>query len=146
MKRDIAVRGGWDRLRYTLAFEGLLVIVMGTGLALLFEREMTDTGALALVLSLKAMVITFIYNHVYDRVDVRRGRVPTERSAAGRVVHARYGFWDRAGKRQRPDSRRTWMAALRPSASRSYPPSRQETTRPSACLSASSTICSVIQA
>jgi uncharacterized membrane protein len=88
MEGAIAIRGGWDRLRYTLTFEGLLIGLLAPALGFFFERGVADTGALALVISVKAILINYIYNFVYDRVDVHRGRVPTERSAKGRIVHA----------------------------------------------------------
>ena len=88
MKGEIVIRGGWDRLRYTLTFEGLLIAILAPTLAFLFKRNVADTGALALVLSLKAMLSTYIYNYVYDRIDVHYGRVPTERRMTGRIVHA----------------------------------------------------------
>jgi uncharacterized membrane protein len=59
--------------------------------SLLFERDLTVTGSLALVLSIEAMLINLIYNHVYDRVDAHYGRVPTERKPIGRIIHA-FGF------------------------------------------------------
>ncbi len=88
MQGEIAIRGRWDRLRYVLAFEGLLIVMLAPLLAFLFDREVTDTGALALVLSLMAMVLNYVYNAVYDRVDVHYGRVPTERKPIGRMIHA----------------------------------------------------------
>ena len=88
VKGEIVIRSGWDRLRYTLAFEGLLIGIFAFLLAFLFEREVSDTGALAILLSLKAMLVAYIYNYFYDRFDARHGRVPTERTVDRRMVHA----------------------------------------------------------
>ena len=82
------VRTGRDRLRYTCIFESLLVIILAPVGALVFERHVFDIGLLSLVLSLKAMVLNLVYNGLYDLIDVRAGRVPTERSVLGRVMHA----------------------------------------------------------
>jgi uncharacterized membrane protein len=40
------------------------------------------------MLSVIAMVVSVIYNDLFDRVDARDGRVPTERALKGRVIHA----------------------------------------------------------
>lgn len=88
MATDIVIRTGLDRLRYALLFEGLLVVLLSIAMTLLFDRSLIDMGALSVVLSLIALIVNFIYNYVYDKFDVRLGRVPTERLRAGRIVHA----------------------------------------------------------
>ncbi len=88
MATDIVIRTGLDRLRYAVLFEGLLVAIFSAAMILLFERGLLDMGAFSLTLSLIALVINFVYNSIYDRIDARYGRVPTERSPAARVVHA----------------------------------------------------------
>lgn len=88
MKSAIVVRGGWDRVRYALIFEGILIVLFGAAMSLVTGHDMLDTGGLALVLSILALVTNLVYNFVYDRVDVAFGRVPTERTRMGRVVHA----------------------------------------------------------
>ncbi|MDJ0750208.1 MAG: PACE efflux transporter [Woeseiaceae bacterium] len=88
MATDIVIRTGLDRLRYAVLFEGLLVVIFSIAMFLLFERSLLDMGAFSVALSSIALVINFVYNLTYDRVDVRYGRVPTERSRAGRIVHA----------------------------------------------------------
>jgi len=87
-KPAIAVRGGWDRIRYALIFEGILIVLFGAAMALVTGRDMLDTGGLAVALSILALVTNLLYNFVYDRIDVAFGRVPTERSRMGRVAHA----------------------------------------------------------
>ena len=91
MATDIVIRTGLDRLRYALMFEGLLVAIFSVAMFLLFERGLLDMGAFSVTLSLIALAVNFIYNSVFDRIDVRYGRVPTERSRGGRIVHA-FGF------------------------------------------------------
>jgi uncharacterized membrane protein len=88
MSNKIVIRSGLDRLRYAVMFELVLVATFGVALSYLFERAATDTVALAAVLSTKALIINLIYNNIYDRVDARHGRIPTERTLLGRAIHA----------------------------------------------------------
>lgn len=43
--------------------------------AAFFDKSLSDIGLLGLVLSLKAMIISLIYNRLFDHLDARRGRV-----------------------------------------------------------------------
>ena len=88
MATDIVIRSGLDRLRYALLFEGLLVVIFSISMFVIFERSLLDMGAFSVALSLIALVINFVYNFIYDRIDVRYGRIPTERSRSGRMLHA----------------------------------------------------------
>lgn len=88
MSSTIIVRSGWDRVRYAMIFEFFLVIAVGAALALVAEQSLLESAGLALVLSLIAMLASVIYNELYDRMDVHYGRIPTERSWRGRVLHA----------------------------------------------------------
>ena len=88
MTTDIVIRTGLDRLRYAVLFEGLLVAIFSIAMFLMFERSLLDMGAFSVVLSLIALAVNFVYNFIYDQVDVRYGRIPTERSRVGRIVHA----------------------------------------------------------
>ena len=88
MQSTIVTRSGWDRIRYTSLFEAILHDAMGAALAMLSEQSMLETGALAIILSVIAMIVSVVFNEVYDRVDARYGRVPTERSFMGRALHA----------------------------------------------------------
>lgn len=87
-KPQIIVRSGWDRIRYAVIFETLLVICFGIALAWQSSFSFLETGPLAVMLSVIAMVVSVIYNDLFDRVDARDGRVPTERALKGRVIHA----------------------------------------------------------
>ena len=88
MATDVVVRTGLDRLRYALLFEGILVALFSVIAALLFDRSLLSMGALSIALSLVALAINLGYNYLFDRLDVRNGRIPTERSRQWRVVHA----------------------------------------------------------
>jgi len=88
MATDIVIRTGFDRLRYALLFEGILVVLFTTTMVLLFDGDLSSMGALSVVLSLVALATNFVYNYVYDSFDVRYGRIPTERSLQGRILHA----------------------------------------------------------
>lgn len=88
MSTEIIIRSGWDRLRYTLLFELILVSSSTAIIALILDRDVLDTGYFALLLSLIAMVTNYLYNYAFDRYDVSQGRIPTERSIKYRVIHA----------------------------------------------------------
>ena len=88
MATEIVIRTGLDRLRYALMFEGLLVAIFSVAMFVMFERGLLDMGAFSVTLSLIALAVNFIYNSIYDRIDVRFGRIPTERSRGWRIVHA----------------------------------------------------------
>lgn len=88
MSTKINIRTGKDRLRYTCLFEGLLIVILAPLGALVFEKQVMDVGLLAVILSLKAMLLNLIYNWFFDQFDVRAGRVPTQRSFVHRILHA----------------------------------------------------------
>ena len=88
MQNKIAIRTGKDRLRYTCAFELCLLLILAPAGAIVFDRHLFDIGLLSILLSLKAMVLNLIYNWVFDLLDVRAGRIPTQRSIKGRILHA----------------------------------------------------------
>jgi len=69
-------------------FELTLIFVLAPIGAFVFDRHLFDIGLLSVVLSLKAMVINLIYNWVFDLLEVRAGKIPTQRSFGGRIVHA----------------------------------------------------------
>ncbi|WP_133485662.1 PACE efflux transporter [Aliiroseovarius marinus] len=85
---DTPMRTGRDRLRYTISFELLLMALLVPVGAIYFDKALHEIGALGLILSLKAMAINLVYNWVFDRVDARAGRISSDRSAIGRIMHA----------------------------------------------------------
>lgn len=88
MSGKVAMRSGRDRLRYTVTFELLLMAVLIPAGALFFHKPLTEIGVLSAVLAGKAMAINLVYNWLFDHVDARAGRVSSERSQVGRVLHA----------------------------------------------------------
>jgi uncharacterized membrane protein len=82
------MRSGRDRLRYAVSFELLLMALLVPAGAVFFEKPITEVGVLGLVLAVKAMVLNLIYNWVFDRVDAKAGRVSSQRSTRGRILHA----------------------------------------------------------
>ncbi len=84
----VRIRGGLDRLRYAVLFEFILIVLMGVALSALSDRSFFDTGMLAAILSVIAVVVALLYNYARDRIDAHFGRVPTERSTPGRIAHA----------------------------------------------------------
>ena len=64
------LRTGRDRLRYTIAFEALLVAMLIPAGAVYFDKPLASVGVLGAILSLKAMAIGLLYNWVFDRIEV----------------------------------------------------------------------------
>lgn len=77
-----------DRLRYTISFEVTLMAMLIPVGAAFFDTSVAEIGLLGVVLSLKAMVLNLVYNWVFDRIDARSGRISSERSHLGRILHA----------------------------------------------------------
>ncbi len=88
MSETVVMRTGRDRLRYTLSFEASLMLILVPVGAAFFDKGLLDIGLLGLVLSLKAMLVGLVYNWLFDRFDARAGRISSDRSTLGRIVHA----------------------------------------------------------
>lgn len=88
MPTNVVLRSRKDRLRYTTTFEALLMAILIPVGSLFFDKAMTDIGLLGVVLSTKAMLLNLIYNWAFDRIDARAGRIASERSHIGRILHA----------------------------------------------------------
>lgn len=88
MEQKVVVRNGMDRLRYVIMFELLLVAGLVPLGALVFQQPIHNIGLLAAILSLKAMLVSLLYNWAFDQIDARAGRVSSQRSLIGRIVHA----------------------------------------------------------
>lgn len=88
MSDKVALRSGKDRLRYTISFELLLMAILVPAGAALFDKPIAEIGVLGAVLAGKAMLLNFFYNWIFDKVDARAGRVASERSHFGRILHA----------------------------------------------------------
>ncbi|MGI9356527.1 MAG: PACE efflux transporter [Rhizobiaceae bacterium] len=88
MSNTIALRSGKDRLRYTMTFEVSLMAFLVPAGAIFFDKGLADIGLLGLVLSVKAMLVSLLYNWAFDRFDARSGRISSDRSPFGRGAHA----------------------------------------------------------
>lgn len=88
MNQPIITRTPLDRLRHALMFEALLLTLLAPMMSLMLNKDIVDVGMLSVVLSIKAMLINPVFNYFFDRFDVSRGKVPTERTLAGRIIHA----------------------------------------------------------
>ena len=88
MKKVINVRTGKERLRFSCIFELFLLILLAPMGAYVLDKQILDVGVLAIVISLKAMLLNLVYNWFFDRFDVRAGRIPTERTIPRRIMHA----------------------------------------------------------
>ncbi|KIC12070.1 hypothetical protein RA19_05125 [Leisingera sp. ANG-M1] len=82
------MRTAKDRLRYTISFELLLMAILVPVGAAFFDKPLSDIGLLGVVLSVKAMLLNLVYNWVFDKADAKAGRVSSERSTLGRLLHA----------------------------------------------------------
>ncbi len=88
MSEKVALRSGRDRLRYTISFELLLMAILVPAGAAFFDKPIAEIGLLGAILAGKAMLINLVYNWVFDKIDARSGRVASERSHLGRILHA----------------------------------------------------------
>ena len=88
MSTTVALRSGKDRLRYSISFELTLMVFLIPAGAAFFEKSLTDIGLLGLALSLKAMLVSLVYNWAFDHLDARNGRISSDRTPVGRVLHA----------------------------------------------------------
>lgn len=88
MSDTATLRSGKDRLRYSIAFEAILLTFLIPAGAVFFDKGLADIGALGLMLALKAVVVSLIFNWAFDRFDARRGRVSSDRTPVGRILHA----------------------------------------------------------
>ncbi len=82
------LRTGRDRLRYTITFEVTVMATLIPAGAAFFDKSLADIGLLGVVLAFKAMAISFVYNWIFDLIDGRYGRISSERSHIGRILHA----------------------------------------------------------
>ena len=88
MSNTVTLRSGKDRLRYSITFEISLMAFLIPAGAAFFDKGLADIGLLGLILSLKAMLVSLLFNWVFDQLDARRGRVSSDRTPLGRVLHA----------------------------------------------------------
>lgn len=75
-----------DRIRHTLMFEGVAVVLSTVIAALVLDNSVAEIGTLAIALSLVAMAWNYAYNLWFDRW--QHHTPPNKRSVKMRVVHA----------------------------------------------------------
>lgn len=88
MSKTVTLRTGKDRLRYAIIFEATLLAFLVPAGAAFFDKGLGDIGFLGLVLSSKAMLVSVLYNWLFDRIDAKAHRVSSDRSTVGRILHA----------------------------------------------------------
>lgn len=88
MSTEVVLRSGKDRLRYTVSFELLLMIFIIPAGTFFFDKPVAEIGVLGVALSVKAMVLNLVYNRLFDQFDAKAGRISSQRSHLGRILHA----------------------------------------------------------
>ena len=88
MANKVKLRPLTDRIRYTVIFEMILLIMLVPAGMAFYDKDFFDIGLLGVILVLKAMIINVIYNWIFDRIEARTGRVASDRPHKLRVVHA----------------------------------------------------------
>lgn len=88
MSNKVVLRSGKDRLRYAISFELLLMAILVPVGAAFFDKPLAEIGLLGAVLAGKAMLLNLVYNWVFDKIDARAGRIASDRSHFGRILHA----------------------------------------------------------
>lgn len=73
------------RIVYALAYEAIAVAFVGPALAMLFDRPAVSSTALAVVMSLVALVWSYLFNAWFERREARRS--DRRRSFVRRVAH-----------------------------------------------------------
>jgi len=79
-----------DRIRHTLLFEGIAIVLVMLFAVFVLDRPLTESGPLALLLSVIAMAWNFAYNVGFDAMEqaAQPGALPSQRKTKIRVVHA----------------------------------------------------------
>jgi len=82
------MRSFWDRLRHTLLFNGIGLLVATPVAAWVMGTSMLQMGLLGIILTGYALLWTPLYNLLFDRYEAQRGGDPNRRSVALRALHA----------------------------------------------------------
>lgn len=88
MAKKVAMRSKRDRIRYAISFEVTLMAMLIPAGSAFFDKPLTEIGLLGIILSGKALLLHLIYNWAFDRIDARNGKVASDRSHPGRILHA----------------------------------------------------------
>ncbi|NDV22454.1 PACE efflux transporter [Desulfovibrio sp. JC022] len=82
------MRTSKDRLRHTILFEIVLVLLIGPLLSVMLGKSLHTMGVITITLSLIAMVVNYFYNLAFDYALLRLGRPVYERGPKLRVLHS----------------------------------------------------------
>ncbi len=77
-----------DRLRHTLCFEVLGLIIVTPLAGWLLDREMIRVGVMSMIVTMTAMVCNYLFNLAFDHLLVRLGRPVHVRPPWLRALHA----------------------------------------------------------
>ena len=78
-----------DRIRHTLLFEGIAIVISTIVAVLILQKPVLTVGSLAITLSIMAMLCNYFYNLTFDHWRMRRGESsPNQRSLGIRILHA----------------------------------------------------------
>jgi uncharacterized membrane protein len=91
MEKTVPLRSAPDRLRYTLIFETLLITMTIPAGAFFFDKSFSEVGILGVALAVKAVIVNLIFNWFFDKMDAKSGKISSDRSTIGRLIHA-FGF------------------------------------------------------
>ncbi|GLP97792.1 PACE efflux transporter [Paraferrimonas sedimenticola] len=81
------MRSTFDRIRHTIGFEAIGLLMMIPLLTWLFGVELAQAGGISIVLSLLATGWNFVFNYGFDRMMLKRWG-HTNKSQKLRVLHA----------------------------------------------------------
>jgi uncharacterized membrane protein len=82
------MRTSKDRLRHTILFEIILLLVATPVMSYFMDRPMGKVSGLAAFFSLTAMTWNYVYNIVFDKVLIKMNKSVSERGFTVRAVHA----------------------------------------------------------
>ena len=88
MPNEIILCSGKYQLRYSFTFEASLMAILIPTAAVFFDKSLLDMGLLGLVLSRKVLLVSLLFNWIFDHLDAGRGRVSSARTAVGTILHA----------------------------------------------------------
>jgi len=77
-----------DRIRHTVFYEILLLMVATPLVAVIMDKPMGRVGGMSVFLSMSAMGWNYIYNLIFDKILLSKGISLRERGVFIRVLHA----------------------------------------------------------
>lgn len=87
--KSVYMRTTADRIRHTLLFETIAIASTTVITVFIFNKPVATMGALAVALSLMAMLCNYFYNLLFDHWRMRKGESsPSQRSTLTRAIHA----------------------------------------------------------